>query len=106
MDGATAVTIPQTDIPIENLLLIHPHLRITTEPQSMKGTGMTDGIPTLVLDHLSAMHVATAHHLETTRSVAALLNAARTDVPLSALQVLDMYASIPLLISTRSTTSS
>ncbi len=33
------------------------------------------------------MHVATAHHLKTTKSVDALLNAVRTDIPLITLQV-------------------
>ncbi|KAE8290465.1 hypothetical protein D5F01_LYC10038 [Larimichthys crocea] len=100
-DEATSATTPQTGTTTETLPTIHTQLVILpTDLQSMKGTGTTDGIPTLGLDRLSDMHVVPAHHPETTRGVAALLNAMRTDISLIALQVLDVYASILVPLET------
>lgn len=108
VDEATAITTPQTETPTETPPMTATQLVIApTDLQGMKETAMTEGIPTLILDHLSALHVVTAHHAETTQSVAALLNAVRTDIPLIllttliALQVLDTYASTLLLTQTR-----
>lgn len=50
--------------------------------QGKKGSELTEGIPTLICVHLIAMHVAPTHHAEATLSVAAPLNAMRTDNPL------------------------
>lgn len=94
---ATAVTIPQTDTATEILPMIDTHhVTPPTDLQGMKETGTTEGIPTLVLDQQSTMHVATAHHLKTTHAVAALLNAVRTDVPLFAL-LKTMRKDVPLI---------
>ncbi|KAL7385932.1 hypothetical protein ABVT39_002037 [Epinephelus coioides] len=74
--------IPHTDS-IETPPMTDTQLVITpTDLRGMKGTGMTDGIPRCVVDHLSAVHVATPHHPETTQRMDALLNAMRTDIPL------------------------
>ena len=108
VDEATAITTPQTETATETPPMTDTQLVIApTDPQGMKETAMVEGIPTLILDHLSAQHVVTTHHAETTQSVAALLNAVRTDIPLIlltaliALQVLDTYASTLLLPQTR-----
>lgn len=101
-DEAKPMAIPHTGTSIEILPMTDIQLVITpTDLQGMKVTGMTDGIPTLVQDHPSAKHVATVHHLGTTHHVDALLAAMRTDIPLMALQVLDMCVSILLLTATR-----
>lgn len=94
---AAAITIHQKGITTEILPMTDTPLVMATDLQGMGETGTTEGIPTLVLDLLSAMHGATAHHPETTHSVVALLTAVRTDIPLTALKVLDMYGSIHLL---------
>lgn len=102
VDEATTTTIPHTETPIEILHMTATQLMIThTDLEGMKGTDMIDGIPTLVLDHLSAMYKVTAHHQETTRRVDVLLNAVRTDAPLIAVQVLDTYVFTLLLTTTR-----
>lgn len=108
VDEATAITTPQTETPTETPPVTGTQLVIApTDLQDMKETAMAEGISTLVLDHLSTIHVVAVHHAETTQSVAALLNAVRTDIPLIllttliALQVRDTYASTLLLTQTR-----
>ena len=108
VDEATAITTPPTETPTETPPMTGTQLVIApTDLQGMKETVMAEGISTLLLDHLSVIHVMAVHHAETTQSVAALLTVVRTDIllilltTLIVLQVLDMYASTLLLTQTR-----
>lgn len=89
VDGVT--TILWTNTAIETLPMNNTQLRVTpSDLQGMKGTDMKDRIPTRVLDHRSAMHMATVQYTGIIQGVATLLNIMRTDITFITLQVLDM----------------